>query len=276
MFFSAAKNIFNIDNVGNRWGVRILYFVTVILNAAIHFNPYADKDFTPLSNWLMNLNNVSEMENASAILTAPPVSNGNIIYLLTLLGGELILIGSAYIYAAVYVRLYRKEKASMAEKDESGAINYAVNSIPDDIIKPGKLVLRILLLMLVTAIVLLPLVTIALYFMFFTIVGLPFIFTAPVAYLSGDKGIFTSIPYVAKLSLRYYFANMRSIALVLIVALILNFLVPLLENVSSTAYYIVDAAATAWIFLAAARLAALSYCSMKDFPIKGRRRPYAI
>ena len=276
MFFSAAKNIFNIDNVGNRWGVRILYFVTVILNAAIHFNPYADKDFTPLSNWLMNLYDVSEMENASAILTAPPVSNGNIIYLLTLLGGELILIGSAYIYAAVYVRLYRKEKASMAEKDESGAINYAVNSIPDDIIKPGKLVLRILLLMLVTAIVLLPLVTIALYFMFFTIVGLPFIFTAPVAYLSGDKGIFTSIPYVAKLSLRYYFANMRSIALVLIVALILNFLVPLLENVSSTAYYIVDAAATAWIFLAAARLAALSYCSMKDFPIKGRRRPYAI
>ncbi|MBR4949129.1 MAG: hypothetical protein IKZ29_11295 [Clostridiales bacterium] len=276
MFFSAAKNIFNIDNVGNRWGVRILYFVTVILNAAIHFNPYADKDFTPLSNWLMNLYNMSEMENASAILTAPPVSNGNIIYLLTLLGGELILIGSAYIYAAVYVRLYRKEKASMAEKDESGAINYAVNSIPDDIIKPGKLVLRILLLMLVTAIVLLPLVTIALYFMFFTIVGLPFIFTAPVAYLSGDKGIFTSIPYVAKLSLRYYFANMRSIALVLIVALILNFLVPLLENVSSTAYYIVDAAATAWIFLAAARLAALSYCSMKDFPIKGRRRPYAI
>ena len=276
MFFSAAKNIFNIDNVGNRWGVRILYFVTVILNAAIHFNPYADKDFTPLSNWLMNLYNMSEMENASAILTAPPVSNGNIIYLLTLLGGELILIGSAYIYAAVYVRLYRKEKASMAEKDESGTINYAVDSIPDDIIKPGKLVLRILLLMLVTAIVLLPLVTIALYFMFFTIVGLPFIFTAPVAYLSGDKGIFTSIPYVAKLSLRYYFANMRSIALVLIVALILNFLVPLLENVSSTAYYIVDAAATAWIFLAAARLAALSYCSMKDFPIKGRRRPYAI
>ena len=276
MFFSAAKNIFNIDNVGNRWGVRILYFVTVILNAAIHFNPYADKDFTPLSNWLMNLYNMSEMENASAILTAPPVSNGNIIYLLTLLGGELILIGSAYIYAAVYVRLYRKEKASMAEKDESGTINYAVDSIPDDIIKPGKLVLRILLLMLVTAIVLLPLVTIALYFMFFTIVGLPFIFTAPVAYLSGDKGIFTSIPYVAKLSLRYYFANMRSIALVLIVALILNFLVPLLENVSSTAYYIVDAAATAWIFLAAARLAALSYCSMKDFPIKGRRRHYAI
>ena len=276
MFFSSAKNIFNIDNVGNRWGVRILYFVTVILNAAIHFNPYADKDFTPLSNWLMNLYNMSEMENASAILTAPPVSNGNIIYLLTLLGGELILIGSAYIYAAVYVRLYRKEKASMAEKDESGTINYAVDSIPDDIIKPGKLVLRILLLMLVTAIVLLPLVTIALYFMFFTIVGLPFIFTAPVAYLSGDKGIFTSIPYVAKLSLRYYFANMRSIALVLIVALILNFLVPLLENVSSTAYYIVDAAATAWIFLAAARLAALSYCSMKDFPIKGRRRPYAI
>lgn len=276
MFFSAAKNIFNIDNVGNRWGVRILYFVTVVLNAAIHFNPYADKDFSALSNWLMNLYNMSEMENGGAILTSPPISEGNIIYLLTVLGAELILIGSAYIYAAVYVRLYRKEKAAMAEKDESGAINYAVDSIPDDIIKPGKLVLRILLLMLVTAVVILPLVTVAMYFMFFTIVGLPFIFTAPVAYLSGDKGIFSSIPYVAKLSLRYYFANMRSIALVLIVAIVLNFLVQLLDNVSSTAFYIVDAAVTTWIFFSAARLAALSYCSMKDFPIKGRRRPYAI
>ena len=276
MFFSAAKTIFNIDNVGNRWGVRILYFVTVVLNAAIHFNPYADKDFTALSNWLMNLYNMSEMESGGAVLTSPPISEGNIIFLLTLLGGELILIGSAYIYAAVYVRLYRKEKASVAKKDESGAINYAVDSLPDDIIKPGKLVLRIVLLMLVTAVVLLPLVTIALYFMFFTIVGLPFIFTAPVAYLSGDKGIFSSIPYVAKLSLRYYFANMRSIALVLIVSVILNFLVPLLGNVSLTAYYIVDAAATTWVFLAAARLAALSYCSMKDFPIKRGRRPYAI
>lgn len=276
MFFSAAKNIFNIDNVGNRWGVRILYFVTVVLNAAIHFNPYADKDFSALSNWLMNLYNMSEMENGGAILTSPPISEGNIIYLLTVLGAELILIGSAYIYAAVYVRLYRKEKAAMAEKDESGAINYAVDSIPDEIIKPGKLVLRILLLMLVTAVVILPLVTVAMYFMFFTIVGLPFIFTAPVAYLSGDKGIFSSIPYVAKLSLRYYFANMRSIALVLIVAIVLNFLVQLLDNVSSTAFYIVDAAVTTWIFFSAARLAALSYCSMKDFPIKGRRRPYAI
>ena len=276
MFFSAAKNIFNIDNVGNRWGVRILYFVTVVLNAAIHFNPYADKDFSALSNWLMNLYNMSEMENGGAILTSPPISEGNIIYLLTVLGAELILIGSAYIYAAVYVRLYRKEKAAMAEKDESGAINYAVDSIPDDIIKPGKLVLRLLLLMLVTAVVILPLVTVAMYFMFFTIIGLPFIFTAPVAYLSGDKGIFSSIPYVAKLSLRYYFANMRSIALVLIVAIVLNFLVQLLDNVSSTAFYIVDAAVTTWIFLSAARLAALSYCSMKDFPIKGRRRPYAI
>lgn len=276
MFFSAAKTIFNIDNVGNRWGVRILYFVTVVLNAAIHFNPFADKDFTPLSNWLMSLYNVSEMDHEGIFLSSLPITKGNIIYLLTLLGGELILIGSAYIYAAVYVRLYRKEKAARASKDESGAINYAVNSIPDDVIKPGKLVLRLLLLMLVTAIVLLPLVTIALYFMFFTIVGLPFIFTAPVAYLSGDKGIFSSIPYVAKLSLRYYFANMRSIALVLIVSVILNFLVPLLGNVSLTAYYIVDAAATTWVFLAAARLAALSYCSMKDFPIKRGRRPYAI
>jgi len=40
MLIAAIKSIFDIDNVGSRWGVRILYLVTVVLNAAIHFNPW--------------------------------------------------------------------------------------------------------------------------------------------------------------------------------------------------------------------------------------------
>ena len=35
MFIAALKSIFDIDNVGKRWGVRILYLITVVLNAAI-------------------------------------------------------------------------------------------------------------------------------------------------------------------------------------------------------------------------------------------------
>ena len=32
----------------------------------------------------------------------------------------------------------------------------------------------------------------------------------------------------------------------------------------------------AWIWLAFARLAGMAYCTMKDFPIKGGKRPFAI
>ena len=62
MFLSVAKSIFDIDNVGKRWGVRILYLITVVLNAAIHFNPWADTDFTPLQNWVMTVYDMNDYD----------------------------------------------------------------------------------------------------------------------------------------------------------------------------------------------------------------------
>ena len=62
MLIAAIKSIFDIDNVGSRWGVRILYLVTVVLNAAIHFNPWADTDFTPLQSWAMDVYNLTEYD----------------------------------------------------------------------------------------------------------------------------------------------------------------------------------------------------------------------
>ena len=69
---------------------------------------------------------------------------------------------------------------------------------------------------------------------------------------------------------------MRSIAIVLFAVLIVDFGVPLLANISYTAYYIVDAAVTTWLWLSIARLSALSYCTMKDYPIGGGKRNMAI
>lgn len=278
MLFATVKSIFDIDNVGKRWGVRILYLVTVVLNAAVHFNPFADTDFSPLESWLMSIYNMTEYDPDvyNTVMSTMPLTKGNIIYLLTLLLGELIMIVSAYIYAAVYVRQYRIEKAEIIAKNGTDSINYAAPLIPDTPIQTSKLVGRLCLLMLVTVFVALPLLTVSMYFLFFALFGLPFIFTAPVAYLAGDKGIFNSIPYVVKLSFRYYFANMRSIAIVLFAVLVADFLIPMIANVSLTAYYIVDSAVTTWLWLSIARLAALSYCTMKDYPIKSGRRPYAI
>lgn len=278
MFLATAKNIFDIDNVGKRWPVRILYLLTVILNAAIYFNPWADTDFTPLYSWMNNVYNMTEYdpEVYNKLMTTMPLSKGNIVFILTVLVGELIYLCAAYIYAGIFVRTKRMEMAQFLAENGTDSINYAVARIPDEPIKPRKLFGRILLIMLMTILLIVPVVMISSSFMFLALIGLPFIFTAPIAYLSGDKGLFSSIPYVAKMSLRYYFINMRSIMLLLFIIIATDFLVPYISRVSYTAYYIVDAAVTTWIWLSIARAAASAYCFMKDFPIKGGRRPFAI
>ena len=278
MFLSVAKSIFDIDNVGNRWGVRILYLVTVILNAAIHFNPWADTDFTPLQNWVMTVYDMTDYdpERYNALMTNIPLSTGNLIYLFSSVIAVIILLASAYLYAGVFVRQFRKEKLAAIKDPDPDVVNYAVSHIPDKPIKISKLVGRIALLLLISIIISVPLLSVTMYFLFLALIGLPFVFTIPVAYLSGDKGLFASIPYAVKISTRYYFINMRSIALVLFAAIIVDFAVPFLANISLTAFYIVDAALTTWLWLSFARLAALAYCTMKDFPIKGNNRPFAI
>ncbi len=278
MFLSVAKSIFDIDNVGNRWGVRILYLVTVILNAAIHFNPWADTDFTPLQNWVMTVYDMTDYdpERYNALMTNIPLSTGNLIYLFSSVIAVIILLASAYLYAGVFVRQFRKEKLAAIKDPDPDVVNYAVSHIPDKPIKISKLIGRIVLLLLISIIISVPLLSVTMYFLFLALIGLPFVFTIPVAYLSGDKGLFASIPYAVKISTKYYFINMRSIALVLFAAIIVDFAVPFLANISLTAFYIVDAALTTWLWLSFARLAALAYCTMKDFPIKGNNRPFAI
>ena len=278
MFIAAVKSIFDIDNVGNRWGVRFLYLITVVLNAAIHFNPYADTDFTPLQSWALEVYNMTEYDadQYNALMNSIPLSEGNIIYIISLCAGFLILLASAYIYAGLFVRNFRLEKIAAIKDDDQDVINYAIEHLPDKPLKLPKLFARVLLIVLVSAFLSVPFVLITYSFMFIAIIGLPFVFTAPVAFLSGDKGLFSSLPYSVKLSAKYYFVNMRSIGIIILAILILDFTVPLLSYVSKTAFFIVDAAATTWIWLSFARLAGLAYCTMKDFPIKGNRRPFAI
>ena len=215
-------------------------------------------------------------DKADMLLNNIPISTGNLIYLLSSVIVVIILLASAYIYAAVFVREFRKEKIASVEDPDPEVVNYAVSHIPDKPIKIPELIGRVVLLLLISIVIAIPILSVTMYFLFLALIGLPFVFTIPVAYLSGDKGLFASIPYAVKISRKYYFINMRSIALVFLAALAVDFAVPLLANVSLTAFYIRDAALTTWLWLSFARLAAIAYCTMKDFPIKGGNRPLAI
>lgn len=278
MFLTVVKSIFDIDNVGKRWGVRILYLITVILNAGIHFNPWADTDFTPLQNWAMTVYDMTDYDpdKYNDLLLNIPLSTGNLIYLFSAIISVIILLASAYLYAAVFVREFRKDKIAQIKDPDPEVVNYAISHIPDKPIKISELIGRLVLIMLISIVVALPVITITMYFMFLALIGLPFVFTIPVAYLSGDKGLFSSIPYAVKMARKYYFVNMRSIAIVLFAAIIVDFAVPMLANVSLTAFYVVDAALTTWLWMSFARLAGIAYCTMKDFPIRDPKRPFAI
>lgn len=278
MFLATLKSIFDIDNVGNRWGVRVLYLLTMVLNAAVHFNPWADTDFTPLQSWAIEVYSLTEYDanQYEALMNAIPITYGNIVYIISLCAGYLILLAAVYIYMAMYVRNFRKEKIASIKDDDQEVINYAIEHIPDKPIKVSKLILRLFLIMLFSTVISVPFVLITFYFMFIAIIGLPFVFTTPAAYLSGDTGFFKSLPYSVKLASKYYFVNMRGIGMILLAILIADFTIPWLASLSLTAFYIVDAAVTTWIWLAFARFAGLSYCTMKDFPIKGNKRPFAI
>ena len=278
MFLTVVKSIFDIDNVGKRWGVRILYLITVILNAGIHFNPWADTDFTPLQNWAMTVYDMTDYDpdKYNDLLLNIPLSTGNLIYLFSAIISVIILLASAYLYAAVFVREFRKDKIAQIKDPDPEVVNYAISHIPDKPIKISELIGRLVLIMLISIVVALPVITITMYFMFLALIGLPFVFTIPVAYLSGDKGLFSSSPYAVKMARKYYFVNMRSIAIVLFAAIIVDFAVPMLANVSLTAFYVVDAALTTWLWMSFARLAGIAYCTMKDFPIRDPKRPFAI
>lgn len=275
---SSYLSIFNIDSLGNRWGARILFLVTLVLNAAVHFNPWADPDFSAAESWLLTYSDMTEYdpEVYNTLLSNFPLSKGNLIYILTIFAGYMILLIAAYIYAALYVREYRKAKIASLDNANKDVIDYAVSMLPEKPLTHNEIAKKVLIISLFSIAIFFPVAFVVIYFSFIVLFGLPFVFTAPVAYLSGDKGFFKSLPYSVRLSRRYYFVNARYIAVIILVFLVSGFTVPFIAKVSYTAYYIVDAAVSSWLCLSFARLAAVAYCNMKDYPIKGSKRPFAI
>ena len=74
MILATIKNLFDIDDVGKRWGVRILFLLTVIVNCAVRFNPYADTNFDELFSWAEQVQAASENNVIDIRLSAIPLT----------------------------------------------------------------------------------------------------------------------------------------------------------------------------------------------------------
>lgn len=248
MFLTRLKNIFDIDDVGNRWGVRILFLIIVILNCAVHFNPYADTNFDALYSWAEKVQAVENADSVDLSLMVVPLTEGNRIFILTALLAIFITIMASFLYSGLYIKAYRERRQKLKAFGEP--------------ISGSKLALRMFILTIYCLTISIPFVIFFGSFMILTVLAIPFLFVMPSAYLSGDYTLFAAVPNVVTRTKGAYMERWRGILLIVSVFFILDFPISLVASFSTTAYYILDSAFGCWIMLSFARFAANSYCRM--------------
>ena len=248
MLLAKLKSIFDIDDVGNRWGVRILFVFMVLINCAVHFNPYADTNFDALYSWAEQVQAADNADNVDLGLMIMPLTEGNRIFIATALAAAFITLLASFLYSGLYIRAYREKREKLKAFGEP--------------IMPSKLAIRMVLLTIFCVLISFPFLIVFGSFLVIAVLAIPFLYVIPSAYLSGDYGLFASFPNVISRSKGFYLERWRGILLIMCVYFLLDYPISLIASFSTTAYFIVDSAFGCWIMLSFARYAAKSYCSM--------------
>jgi hypothetical protein len=252
IIFKVFERLLNIDDIDCKWGVRFMFLFCVVARCAVMFNPYSDTDFSWLNTWITTYESAKTPDQLPASL---PITTGNIIFLVTAFLALFLALMGGILYSGLYVRYFRSKKK---EKDTDGAGG------SEEPIKLSALFKRFGLLTLFYLAVSVPFMLISSYFIVFLLIGFPFLFTAPACYLSGDKGMFSSIPCVVRLTRGFYLTHVRSLVLIVLVFFFTDGIAGLTSFVSNTAFYILSAAFSTWISFAFGRYAGMSYCAMKE------------
>ena len=248
MFLATLKNIFNIDDVGKRWGVRILYLFMVVINCAVHFNPLSDTNFDALYSWAEKVQASNATDTVDLSLMIIPLTEGNRIYLATVILAAFITLIASFLYSGMYIKALRENRSKLKAFGEP--------------IESSKLAVRLFILTLFCALISLPFIVVFGSFVLLALLAVPFLLVMPSAYLSGDYGLFAAWPNVINRSKGYYLERWRGMLIIICAYLILDFPISLVYSFSTTAYYILDSAFDCWIMLSFARFAANSYSSM--------------
>ena len=182
-----------------------------------------------------------------------PITTGNVIFLVTAFLALFLAFIMGVLYSGLYVKSFRNRRRSK----EGG------ESIPEPL-KTSVILKRFALLSLFYLAVSLPFFLISSNLLIFFCIGFPLIFTAPACYLSGDKGMFNSLPHVVRLTRGFYLAHVRSLVLIVLAYFFTNAIAGLISYASMTAFYILAAAFSTWIIFTFGRYAGMAYCAMTD------------
>ena len=248
MILSTIKNLFDIDDVGKRWGVRILYLFMVLVNCAVHFNPFADTNFDALYSWAAQVQASENSDNVDLGLMVIPLTEGNRIFIITALAAVFITFIASFLYSGLYIRAFREKREKLKAFGEP--------------IPLSKLFGRLAILAVLILIIAFPFFIVFGSFLIIAFLAIPFLYVIPSAYLSGDYGLFETFPNVVSRTKGYYLDRWRGILLILCVYFLLDYPISIVASFSTTAYFILDSAFGCWIMLSFARHAAHSYCSM--------------
>ena len=244
---NTIEEIFKIDKIGKGIFVKILFAFLVMLRIFVNTFPIGDNNFANLYSYMNAI-----VENPELAYTAEisdiPISDGNMVFIGSILVTEFLAICGYYLYVGLLIRDMRKGDERFAP------------------IESGKLFVRLFILISVSFILFLPATIILLYFFFILIIIFPWLFMYPACYLSGDSGFFKSFAEVFKKSRGYYFVNVRNLAVVLLASLLLNWIAVILGNIYEPISVVLDAFIFVFTLFCVARYSCLIYRRMLMFP----------
>ena len=244
---NTIEEIFKIDKIGKGIVVKILFAFLVMLRIFVNTFPIGDNNFDNLYGYMNTIIENPELAH-TANISDIPISDGNMVFIGSILAVEFLAICSYYLYVGLMIRDMRKG-------DE--------RFLP---IAPSKLFVRLFILICVSFILFFLAMILLLYFFIFFIIIFPWLFMYPACYLSGDSGFFMSFAAVFKKSRGYYFVNVRNLAVVMLASLLLQWIAVILGNVYEPISVVLDAFIFVFTLFCVARYSGLIYRRMLMFP----------
>ncbi len=254
------KHILDIDNLGNRVFTKILFTFLFLIRVVFNFFPLGDPDFYPLYKWSQDaLSNPDMLMNAT--ISDMPITLGNIVFIISSLFIDFLMIMGALTYCGAYIRNYRKKIAE---------VNKAFGKM---VISNSRLTGRILLMGLIIVFLFVPISIFVLYLPIIFIIIFPCLIVYVACYLSGDKGIFASIPETVKRTRGFYLLIARDLSTIMLCYFLLDYLLAMIGDKIPVVTYVVAPFAVAYIFLVIGRYAGFIYCRIHEAPLFIVRRP---
>lgn len=241
-------HILNIDDLGKKWGARVLFLVLLLLNLKHLLIPFGDSNLDPFIEWYSSDLSIADYASFSEMISDMHITSGNLLYLGLSMLLILFNVVCVYVYAGLYVRQMRKQRLEIS----SNSHQLKPISLP-------RMYGRIILFILFTVAVLM-LFFIQIYILSFIMIFIiPILALIPMFYISGDKGFFVSFYYAFRF-VRLYLMEMSILFVGFYATTALLSLVTSALSVNSmTIASVVDAFAFAYVICVMGRAIGFTY-----------------